>query len=933
MSNSALAPTLIGRQPQLAALRGHFAQARAGVGQVVLLAGEAGVGKTRLLREFAQAAAAEGGVAIYSGHCYDERPAPPYGPFAELLRRLGEAAEPALGDIRAPADGASGDPHAERRLRFHAIYQALRPPDARTHLLFLEDLHWADQTSQDLLFYLARAIEADRILIIGTYRTDEMHRLHPLAGLIARLTRDRRHHEVRLAPLSRAELAEMLAATLGAEPSAELVSALYERTEGNPFFAEELLGALLADGALPGPAARALDAALPLSIRESILRRAADLDEPTRAAMSAAAVIGRRFDFELLLRLTGMEEVALLRCLSALVERQLIAEEPGGPEDRYSFRHELIRAVLYEEMLRRERRLRHHEVLRALEDLHRADPAAAIDQLAYHALMARALPEAARYSELAGDRAARVHAYREALGHYEVALEAGEQTHDDTQRAGLLARLGHAAYQVGEPRRAAGYWREALPIYEAMGDRRRAGDLQRWLGRTAWELRAAEEAFARTRAAIAALEGEGPCRELAMAYSALAHIYMLGAFENQGHAVEAIAWGEKALAMGEALGDDQVVSHALNNIGVAMDAIGQGEAGVARLERSLEVALAADLPADAVRAYINLGGRMHEVGINQRVLELGRQGWGYAARHGYIHGSATLLLSLCWSELEAGEWQILAARLDEVLRPGFPGPQDERPMLLMIKALLLAEHDRLDEARDLLESALAAVGDPEKAGSIEHALTQVYSALGDQERAVAVAASMVARVRARAGAEKPLSCLGLAIFDLAGAVRTFLKAGRRDEVLAILAQMEAVAPAAAAPRKELALIEELRGWAALDASPAQAAAWWARAITLNAELGYRPAELSLRRERTEALLRLETAEARVRETRLSRTASASRSRARRGLPCGSRSREIDERTKRGGSCPWWLPAARPAGCGGQGGRLRDRRRADRARLG
>ena len=870
MSNSALAPLMVGRRQQLAALRAALAQARAGQGQLVLLAGEAGVGKTRLLREFAEAVAAAGEAEVYIGHCYEERPAPPYGPFIELLRRLGAAAEPALGELwRLAPDGAvrpAGDPHAERHLLFHAVYQAVRPPAGAARLIILEDLHWADQASQDLLLYLARALEADPVLLVGSYRSDEMHRLHPLAGTIARLSRDRRLNELRLSPLSPDELAEMLAATLGVEPPPGLLTALYERTEGNPFFAEEILGALLAEGAWPGPGpgrAQLAEPALPISIRESVLRRVADLDEPTRAAISAAAVIGRRFDFELLLRLTGAQEPALLRSLSALVERQLIAEEPSGPEDRYCFRHELIRAALYEEMLRRERRIRHHEVLRALEELHGADPAAVVDQLAYHALLARALPEAARYSELAGDKAARVHAYREALGHYEAALEAGEQLYDNAARASLLARLGYAAYHVEEPRRAAGYWREALPLYEALGERRRAGDILRWLGRCAWELGDVAGAFAQTRAALAALEADGPSRELAMACSALSHLHMLSLFEEDRHAAEALAWGERALAMGEALGDQQVISHALNNIGVALGATGRLDEGIAHLERSLAVALAADLPADAVRAYINLGGRMHQCGVSRRALELGREGWAYAARHGYIRGSSTLLVSLSWNEFEAGEWYALEARLDEVLRPGFPGAREERPMLQMTRALLLVERGRLGEARELLEATVAAAGDPETIGHLESSLIHIYDALDEGERAVAMADRLMARVRAQIGEGAALSRLGQGIFKLFSVAQIYLKAGRRDEATALIAQMEAVSTPAGEPRKDNALVADLRGRAALDSSPAEAAELMAWAVALYEALGYRPAALGLRVERAEALLRVGTPAARA----------------------------------------------------------------------
>jgi DNA-binding NarL/FixJ family response regulator len=879
VSNSALAPTMVGRQQQLAALRDYLSQARAGQGQVVLIAGEAGVGKTRLLREFARAAVASGGVEVFSGHCYDERPAPPYGPFGELLRRLGAPAELALGDLGrlgpSGAERASDDPLAERRLLFHAIYQALRPGPGTARVLILEDLHWADQASQDLLLFLARAVEADPVLVIGTYRSDEMHRLHPLAGLIARLSRDRRHQELRLAPLNRDELAEMLAATLGVEPPPGLLAALYERTEGNPFFAEEMLGALLADGGLPGPAQRPqlVEHALPISIRESILRRVADLDEPTRAAMSAAAVIGRRFDFELLLRLTGTEEAALLRSLSALVERQLIVEEPQGPEDRYAFRHELIRAALYEEMLRRERRLRHHEVLRALEDLHRDDPAAAVDQLAYHALMARALPEAAAYSELAGDRAARVHAYREALGHYEAALEAGEQHYDEARRADLLARLGHAAYLVGEPRRAAGYWGEALGAYEALSDRRRAADLLRWLGRCAYETGDRATAFAKTREAIMALEGEGSCRELAMAYSALSHLYMLEIEENVAAAGEALAWGERALLMGEALGDEQVITHALNNTGVAMAEENRIAEGIARLERSLDIALKADLPADAVRAYINLGGRLGIIGRREAALALYREGWAYAARHGYLRGSGKLLMSLCLSELHVGECDSAEARLGEALRPGFLGHLDDRPLLQLAQAILWTGRARYDEARELLEIVVRS-GDDDLCIGAEYHLADLYLALGDHVRAGAAADRVIARLQAQIDARQSTGALHPRVSKLIGLAEVYLEVGRRDEALALLAAHEAAIPQGDGYALVRAYAAEVRGVAALAEAPEQAVARFDQALQVYLRAGEHYDALRVRRRKAQALLGLSDAAARVEAQALLREARA-----------------------------------------------------------
>jgi DNA-binding CsgD family transcriptional regulator/tetratricopeptide (TPR) repeat protein len=885
MRQRALAPYLVGRQQQLAELTDHLDRARSGAGGVVMISGEAGVGKTRLLRELRDRLAGEIGVVVSVGHCYEDGPSQPYGPFSDMLGRFDSAVNPAVAELRrllpklaAGADGdGSLDPQAERRQLFQAIYEALRPEHGRTRLLILEDLHWSDQASLDLLLYLARAVEDERVLIVGTFRSDEMHRLHPLAALIARLTRDRRYHEVALGPLSRAELDELLAATIGGTPEPELLGALYERTEGNPFFAEEVLEALMTSGVLDARAPARHLGAIPLSIKDSILRRAADLDEATTAVVRAAAVAGRRFDFELLQRLTGLDEGAMLRSLSLLVERQLIAEEPGEGEDSYRFRHELVREALYEEMLRRERRMRHQEVLRALEAMHAADLGAVVDQLAYHAIRARALPEAARYSLQAGDRAARVHAYREALSHYEAALEAAEQAddHDVRGRAALLSRLGHTADQIGDPRRAAGFWREALPLYEALGEHRRAADVLRWLGRAAWDTHDSEGAFAQTRAALAALEGRGPCRELAMAYSALAHLYMFQIYsgDRAAAAAECIAWAEKALAMAEALGDDQVRSHALNSIGVAMAENGQPEAGAAQIERSLAIALQADLPVDAVRAYINLGNRLYYQGRREQGLTLLREGWEYGSRHGYLRGTAKLLSALAYVELETGAWDDLERRVDEVLRPSYSGPAEHRFIMTESKATLLWARGHYAHARELLEALLKSAGSQEECAGIEHSLLNVYRGLGEQAKAEALADSVLTHVRSTLDEGAPLSSLGDKVFKLYGVALCYLQIGRGAEATAIVEAMEAVA-AKGDDTVNSAVIHELRGLAQLARQPATAAARFAQALQLFEQQGCRLDAIRLRRCQGDALLRHGTEQARAEARRVLAAARA-----------------------------------------------------------
>jgi predicted ATPase/DNA-binding CsgD family transcriptional regulator len=640
---------------------------------VILLAGEAGVGKTRLVQAFVDQLEKTSRVEVLIGHCYDILPAAPYGPFVELVRLLAEAQGseqlrmrlgPWAGDLQrllpelASLDSVSAFAEQSDKPRlFEAIVRALRPHEPeRCRMLIIEDLHWSDPTSQELFHYLARAVEREAILLIGTYRSDEIHRLHPLGNLLARLSRDRLLREIRLQRLSRGELAQFVQAILEREPPTRFVDALYERTEGNPFFAEEVIDALATDDHLArllqaAQEGRRLDEfALPLSIRESVMRRTADLEPTTIKVVRAAAVVGRSFTFELLALLMPLSEEELLAALRQLVERQLIIEEQGH-DDQYRFRHELIRQVLNDDLLRRERRLQHRNVLTALEQLYHGQEELVIDQLAYHSVRARDNERTLRYSQQAADRAVHMHAYREALGHYEAALEAGEGLAIG-ERASILERLGHTAYALREQRIALEAWTEARDLYAEMGQARQQADLMRWLGRVAWEHDDQEAAFAQVNAALTLLEHEPPCREKAIVLSALSQLHMLS-----NRYEESITWGKQALALAEELGDQQVIAHALNNLGTSRTSLGNSDEGLADLRRSLQIAREGGLIADAIRAYVNLGGRLLQVGRVREAQQVFLTGIDYAQAMGWEQHVALLLLNLSWAEYELGAWE------------------------------------------------------------------------------------------------------------------------------------------------------------------------------------------------------------------------------------------------------------------------------------
>jgi DNA-binding CsgD family transcriptional regulator/Tfp pilus assembly protein PilF len=834
-----LTPHIIGRQPQLLALAEHLAAARLGAGRLVLISGDAGGGKTRLLREFQAQAAAPS----LEGYCYDEEPAVPYGPWLQILGRLVRAAGAAavreqagpwlsdlsrlLPELAGPETSTSldPDPQMQKRRLFEAIYHLIQPaPGEDVRIVALEDIHWADPTSQELLRYLARAIEHDPILVVCTYRSDELHRRHPLNTLIAYLTRERLYHEVRLAPLSRPETATLLKALLARPLPDDLIDRLYERTEGNPFFLEEIVKALRdqdqLEHLLAAPATDLSSLDMPMTVKASILGRTRTLDELTLDVLRDAAVIGRRFTFDTLLGVTGASEAELLRVLEITIQQHLVDEE--GDDDAYRFRHELIREALYDDLLGRERRIKHRAVLRVLEEQSAQAPDSLVSQLAYHSLQARDLGKAASYARQAGDVAFQMYAYREAVAQYETALEWADSA-DLRWRADLCYKLAEAATPLGDSRVTRRRWLEAKDLYAQLGATRQVADTLRRLGRVAWDLGEVEAAFAQTHEAIKMLEQEPPGQELVMAYSGLSQLHMLST-----HGEETIAWGEKALALALELGIEELTAHPLNNIGVALIELGDPERGIASLERSMLLAKQAGLTADVVRAYHNLSGQLMHLGEIDRAAAMMRQGLEYMRQTGWA-ADGVLLMHLAWIELERGHWPEGDALLDQALARR----SSLAPMSLAYagihKAEILFRQGRLPAARERLEQILQTQdGADYIAGTVWTLLAQVYHAAGQLDQSVEAMDRALEIWRQRGS-----TCLDL--LKIGVSLGTYIDAGQPDRIAELMAALRSNAAASTSPLNQ-AKIDDLEGllalheqrWAAAARHFAAAAAVWQR---------------------------------------------------------------------------------------------------------
>ena len=449
----------VGRRGELALLRQHWELAKDGERQLVVVLGEPGVGKSRLAAELARAMHAEG-AAILLGRCTEE-PLLPYQPFAEALRPfLSPAAGPAdgLGELarlfpgladEAGAGLAAGEPAGARFRLFEAVGALLTAlSEERPLLLVLEDLHWADKPTLLLLSHLVRAPGPVRLLVLGNYRETELRWADPLAGALAELRRDRTGTRLRLEGLDEAEITALVRASVGTEAPAGLAAEVYRRTEGNPFFAEEVLSQLTGSGA------ELVEVGVPEGVKEVVGQRLGRLSEETRHTLAAASVLGRRFDLHLLAAVLE-EQTAdqLADALDAAASAGLVREE-AERAGRFAFSHALVRETLYGELTGARCTVLHGGVAAALERLYGGQPER-VGEIAHH-LFEAATPQSAQrgidFAVRAADLALGQLAYEDAALQLERALRALElfERADDARRCELLLALGDARMRAGE---------------------------------------------------------------------------------------------------------------------------------------------------------------------------------------------------------------------------------------------------------------------------------------------------------------------------------------------------------------------------------------------------------------------------------------------------------------------------------------------------
>jgi tetratricopeptide (TPR) repeat protein len=610
---------LFGRAAEAAQLWAAFERAQAGLPATVVVAGEAGVGKTRLVSEFITRVRAQGALAL-AGGCLDVgEGVVAYAPLAEALRSLGSAVDPAelervLGSARAelarlvPELGAQVEAGVQAAPEAGALtpgrlFELLlgvlhRLAERGPLLLVVEDLHWADQSTRDLLGFLVRNLRAGVALLL-TYRSDELHRRHPLRPFLAELDRSGRTERVELGRLGRRELGELLAGILGEPAPAALAGEILARSEGNPFFAEELLAARAEGG---GGSAE-----LPEALRDLLLARVEALLQATGRLLQVAAVAGRRVDHHLLAEVAAQPPDCLVELLREAVAHHILVVE--GSSGAYAFRHALVQEAVYDDLLPVQRPPLHAAYARALAARIEGQGdagTAELGRLAYHWYASHDLGRALLASVQAGQAAEGAFALAEAVGHYERALERWEQApqaaaSSPLDRSSLLQRAAQAAMLAGKRGRAVALIGQALAEIDAAAEPVRAGALLERLARYQW-LAGETAAMAAVERAVAITPAEPPSPERAQALAAHGQMLML---RSRNWAAQARC--EEAAAVARRVGARGVEGHALNSLGASLGSRGHLEAGVAHLEQARAIAAELGDPDELCRAYHNLG--------------------------------------------------------------------------------------------------------------------------------------------------------------------------------------------------------------------------------------------------------------------------------------------------------------------------------------
>jgi DNA-binding CsgD family transcriptional regulator len=701
------ATRFVGRVGELARLTAAVRSAAEGEPAIMLVGGDAGVGKTRLVTEFSARAEEQGALVLVGGCLQLGGEGLPFAPVVEALRGAaralglaelrrfagedgGELARllPALRRADRPTAAAPADeltPSSQLRL-FEALLGLLGGLASRRPLtLVVEDVHWADATTRDLLVYLSHNLRGVGVVLVVTFRSDELHRQHPLRPLLAQLLREETVTRLDLPPFGREDLALLLAAILGGAPDAALVDALFERSQGNPFFVEQLLAA---GGAV---------ASLPELLRDVLLVPLDGLPLSAVQVLQIVAAAGGELGHDLLAAVAGMTEPELDAGLRVAVERGVLRADPTA--EVYRLRHALLTEALATTLLPGESGRLHRRLAQAIETEPTRAVRSAAAELAHHWHLAHDQPRSLLAALAAAREAETVLGVVDASRHLERALALWPRVPDAAERTGLvhaevLRWAADLAYLAGDPRRAVALQEAVLAERDDDGDRLGRAVLLQRLGLFRSNGGDEEGALAACAEAVKLVQGLPPSSAQAQVLARYSQILMRALRHD-----DATACGQQALEVARTVEDGVVESQVLNTLGACLTSCGD-EGGLALLHQARAIAEQLDLPEEALRSYNNEAAALGGFGRNDDAIEVATRGIARARQLGMRVFWQGLSAGLAWHALYLGRWELVDEALQAETRSGWVAAGTQ---LLIVR--MAAERGELQAARTALEVA------------------------------------------------------------------------------------------------------------------------------------------------------------------------------------------------------------------------------------
>jgi class 3 adenylate cyclase/tetratricopeptide (TPR) repeat protein len=716
---------LVAREADLSEILAAVDTTAAGQGQTVLLAGEPGAGKTRLAQEVTLHLRNRG-FQIAAGRCYEAEQSIPYYPFLEALSMAYAAAPlqlqrdaarrwPYLGILLPNHLGVqevAGGGQEEQRLFFAvASFVEAIAEDAPVAVL-LDDLHWADPSALKLLLHLARHARSSRIFMLGAYRDVEVNRRHPLERTLRELDREGLMHRLAVRRLDQQGTGALMAASMGEEEiSAEFAGLVYGRTEGNPFFVQQVMRALVERGDVyregghwERKAVEAIE--VPESVRSVIGQRLERLSEQTQEVLAEASVLGQTFTFE---ELVGVGERSSRRAEDN-IERALDEAESVGlvrelSRDVYGFDHALTQQALYRELSSRQRRRLHGAAGDAIEAQPERKRRRRTAELARHFLEGDDLPRALTYTVTAAEEAAAVFAHEEAESHFRIALELAREVGDRAQEPRVLAGLGSVLAVLGRYAEARPVLISAAELYRAGSNREAEMRAEAEIGRVYLRLGEGDTGIARLSAALADARERGDLERgspaLAAATSILARLYWM-----KGDLDTSLSTASLGADLARAAGDNHVLAEAETRRGTILQSMGRAEEAIATLDSAIAIAEEAGALDVLTSAANNATVAYYVNGDWDRAERYQRQALAASERYGDPDNLAFILRGLAFVLIGRGDWREAREYAERAVRlSDAVGDAWGRPYVLTALAYLNIFEGRWDEAAVQVEES------------------------------------------------------------------------------------------------------------------------------------------------------------------------------------------------------------------------------------